>query len=47
MDRRLEWVQEKACLGLGVEPNLFEAAIANPETRARVTAFFDGSKCTT
>lgn len=44
MDRRLEWVKEKACLGLGVEPNLFEAAIANPESRARVTAFLDGSE---
>nr|Q9SMH3.1 RecName: Full=Dynein-1-alpha heavy chain, flagellar inner arm I1 complex; AltName: Full=1-alpha DHC; AltName: Full=Dynein-1, subspecies f [Chlamydomonas reinhardtii]CAB56598.1 1-alpha dynein heavy chain [Chlamydomonas reinhardtii] len=43
MDRRLEWVKEKACLGLGVEPNLFEAAIANPESRARVTAFLDGT----
>ncbi|PNH08033.1 Dynein-1-alpha heavy chain, flagellar inner arm I1 complex [Tetrabaena socialis] len=46
MDRRLEWVQEKACLGLGVSPELFEQTVSNPETKATVTSFLDGAVAT-
>ncbi|GIL84661.1 hypothetical protein Vretifemale_13279, partial [Volvox reticuliferus] len=46
MDRRLEWVQEKTCLGLGIAPELFEQAISNTENRTRVTSFLDGAEAT-
>ncbi|KXZ49756.1 DHC2 protein [Gonium pectorale] len=45
-DRRLEWVREKACLGLSVAPELFEQAISAPETRAKVVGFLDGAAAT-
>lgn len=42
MDRRLEWLQEKTCLGLGVAPELFEESLSYPDNRSKVTGFLDG-----
>lgn len=42
LDKRVDWLQAKACVALGVDDGLFNSLLQDPDEAKKFSAFLDG-----